>query len=54
MGVLRQMGLMPSLTATQTLPGRALLWAAVNRLPVATLAAFIAIVAFFARHSRRG
>jgi steroid delta-isomerase-like uncharacterized protein len=51
-GVLRQMGLMPPLSVTQTLPGRALLWAAVNRLPVATLAAFLAIVAFFVRHSR--
>jgi len=53
-GILRQMGLMPSIEATQTLPGRALLWAAVNRVPVATLAAFVAIVAFFVRHSRQG
>jgi len=37
-GVLRQMGLMPSIAATQTLPGRAILWAAVNRVPVAVLA----------------
>jgi len=37
-GVLRQMGLMPSIGATQTLPGRAILWAAVNRVPVATFA----------------
>jgi steroid delta-isomerase-like uncharacterized protein len=53
-GVLRQMGLMPSLATTQTLPGRVLLWAAVNRLPVATLTAFLAIVTFFVRRSRRG
>jgi hypothetical protein len=52
-GVLRQMGLMPSIEATQSLPGRALPWAAVNRVPVATLAAFVAIVAFFVRHSRQ-
>jgi steroid delta-isomerase-like uncharacterized protein len=52
-GVLRQMGLMPSIEATQSLPGRALLWAAVNRVPVATLVAFVAIVAFFVRHSRQ-
>jgi steroid delta-isomerase-like uncharacterized protein len=33
--VLRQMGLMPPLTVTNTAPGRALLWAAVNRSQVA-------------------
>lgn len=43
MGVLRQMGLMPSIEATQSLPGRALLWAAVNRVPVAVLTGMSAL-----------
>jgi hypothetical protein len=33
--VMRQMGLMPPLSVTRTAPGRAMLWAAVNRSQVA-------------------
>lgn len=36
--VMRQMGLMPPLTVTKTPPGRALMWAAVNRGQVARAA----------------
>jgi steroid delta-isomerase-like uncharacterized protein len=50
-GVLRQMGLMPSIQATQTLPGRALLWAAVNRAPVAAMAGLGAVVLLLFRRA---
>ncbi|HEX3724152.1 MAG TPA: ester cyclase [Nitrolancea sp.] len=51
-GVLRQMGLMPSTAAIQTLPARAILWAAVNRVPVAAVAGLGAAALFLARKAR--